>query len=112
MCQLGQTEVENLDAAVAADEDVLWFQIAMDDALFVGSSECVGDLPRVIDGLPLRQRRAQRAPQRFTLEQLRHDVRHIVMRTDVVHRQDAWMIELSSGTGFLAEAMEPGRVRD
>ena len=42
--ELRQTEVENLHALVARDEDVLRLQVAMDDALLVRGREAVGDL--------------------------------------------------------------------
>ena len=49
--QLGQAEVEDLDAAVLRDEQVLGFQIPVDDPLFVRRGEAVSDLQRVVDRL-------------------------------------------------------------
>jgi hypothetical protein len=49
--QLGQTEVENLDAAVAGDEEVLGFEVAVDDALLVGGGQARDHLDRQLDGL-------------------------------------------------------------
>ncbi len=48
--QLGQAEIEDFDAAFAGDEDVFGFQIAMDDALVMRSSEALSDGERVFDG--------------------------------------------------------------
>ena len=42
--QLGQAEVEDLDAPVPGDEQVLGLQVAVDDALVVGGGEPAGDL--------------------------------------------------------------------
>ena len=44
--QLGQAEVQNLDAAVGGDEEVLRLQVAMDDALLVRRRQAVRDLRR------------------------------------------------------------------
>jgi hypothetical protein len=46
-----ETEVEDLHAAVAGDEDVRRLQIAMDDAAVVRGGESAGDLDAVIDRL-------------------------------------------------------------
>ena len=81
--QFGQAEVQNLHAAVVGDEDVLGFQIAMDDALVVRGRETVGDLERVLDGLA----RAEAAPsdplaQRLAFEQFLDDVGRVLVRAD------------------------------
>ena len=59
--QFGQTEVENLDAVVPGDEEVLGLEIAMDDALVVRRRESARDLKRILDRLARRQRAAARA---------------------------------------------------
>ena len=50
----GEAEVEDLDAAVGGEEDVLRLQVAMDDALLVRRGEAArdldGDLDRLADG--------------------------------------------------------------
>ena len=43
--RFGQSEIEDLDFAVAGELDVGGFQIAVNDALFVGGFERFGDLP-------------------------------------------------------------------
>ena len=61
--QLGQAEVEDLDAAVIGEEDVVGLEVAVNDPLVVRRGEPVRDLSRVIDRLARRQRRAiHRAP--------------------------------------------------
>src|SRR5262249_3949200 len=42
--QLGQAEVEDLQVTARGDEDVLWFEIAVDDAFGVRSGQAAGDL--------------------------------------------------------------------
>ena len=49
--QLGQTEVEDLDAAVFGEEDVFGLEVAVDDALFVRGGEAAGDLQGILDRL-------------------------------------------------------------
>ena len=49
----GETEVEHLHRSVAADLDVGWFEIAMDDAGGVGGVERIGNL--LSDGQRLRE---------------------------------------------------------
>src|SRR5262249_50738123 len=49
--ELGEAEVQDLDAAVSRDEEVLGLQVPMNDALLVGRGEAGGDLETVVDGL-------------------------------------------------------------
>ena len=72
--QLRQAKVENLDAIVAGDENVLGFQIAMGDPLFVGRGKPVRDRQRQLNRLANPERTGtQPIAQRLALEQLRHD---------------------------------------
>ena len=88
---LGEAEVENLHGAVGPDLDVGGLEVAMDDALFVGRFQGVGDLSR--DRQRLRDRHA---PAR--------DDRGKVLPLDQFHHQRA------HGTGFL-EAVDVRDVR-
>ena len=92
--ELGEAEVENLDAAVAGDEEVLGLQVAVDDALLVRRGQAAGDLDRVVDRLARGQRAArERVAQRLALEQLGDDVRHAGVGADVVDGQDVRVVE-------------------
>jgi hypothetical protein len=51
LCQFGETEIQNLDPAVLGDEEVFGFQVAVNDAFFVGGCDAMGDLNSVVDGL-------------------------------------------------------------
>ena len=67
-----QPEVENLDVAVACDDDVCRLEIAVHDAAVVGGSERARDLRAVLQGLA----NGQRSPgddigERFSFEKLR-----------------------------------------
>ena len=110
--QLGEAEVEDLDAAVARDEDVVRLQVAVDDALLVRGGQAPGDLAGVVDGLPMRQRRgADARAQRIALEQLGDDVGRAVVGADVVHAEDVGVIERADRARLLLEAAEAIRVR-
>jgi hypothetical protein len=56
--QLRQSEVQNFDAAVFGDEEVLRLEIAVNYALVVRSGESTRDLNGVIDGFARRKRAA------------------------------------------------------
>ena len=54
----GEAEIENADAAVAADHDVERFEVAMGDVGGMGGSHPVGNLDGEIEQFPHRQRTA------------------------------------------------------
>ena len=111
--QLGEAEVQDLDAAVVRDEEVLGLQIPVDDALVVRGGEAVRDLHRVVDRLALGELPArEHRPQRLALEQLLDDVGRAVaaIRPDVVDRGDVRVVEDAGGPGFLLEAAQAIRV--
>ena len=91
---LGQPEVQDLEAAVAGEEQVLGLQVPVDDARRVGGRERVGDR-----GAPLRDALAgDRAPpepraQRLALEQLGDHEGDAVCLADVVEREHGGMVE-------------------
>ena len=108
MRHLGETEVEDLHAPFARDEDVLRLQVAMDDALVVRRGEAARDLGRVVDRLARRQRRAvDPRAERLAFEQLGDDVGSAVVAADVVDREDVRMIEHPGRARFLLEASKP-----
>ena len=88
--QLRETEVEDLDAPVLRQEQVLGLQVAVDDPLLVRRGEAPRDLHRVVDRLAHRERarraaaraasRPRAAPSRCTASRRR--------RADVVDRGD------------------------
>ena len=68
-----EAEVENLDVSVARDEEVIWFQVAMNDSPGMGRAQSVGDLAAIVHG-SLRGERTclERLPERLPVEQLHH----------------------------------------
>ena len=94
LCQLGEAEVEDLDASVFGDEDVLGLQVAVDDALLVRGRQALGDLRRVVDRpCAARSGRPRARAERLALEQLLDDVGRAVVLPDVVDRRDVGMVE-------------------
>jgi hypothetical protein len=49
--QLGNAEVENLDASILRDEHVVRLEVAVDDATIVRGGQAAGDLDRVVHRL-------------------------------------------------------------
>src|SRR5207249_1753300 len=82
--QLGDAEVDDLQAALDRDEQVLRFEIAVHDSLGVRRRQAAGELDRVIEQLRWRQRRPQGLAQGPPLEQLANLVWNAVVRPDVV----------------------------
>lgn len=110
--QLRQTEVQHLHPPILGDEDVLGFEIPVDDALFVGRSEPTGDLQSDLDGLPGSQRpAAQPLPERLALQQFHHQVGRSLVCPEVENGEDVRMGERRQGAGLLLEAGQAVRVR-
>ena len=98
---LRQTEVQNLDPAIRCDDDVVAFQIAMDDAPLVRMRERIRQLPSVVHDM-LRRHRAgvQHRAERPSFDQLHGDIGLPLGFADFVHRADVRMIERGGGARF------------
>ena len=105
--QLGEAEVEDLYVTIAGDEEILRFQIAMDDVPLVRGGEPASDLRRVIERLARRYRTLPNPrAQRFAFEQLRNDVVESAFVADVVDGQDVRMVEHAGRARFLLETAQ------
>ncbi len=108
--ELGQAEIEDLDAPIVCHEQVLGFQIPMDDPFLVRRGQSVRDLERVVDRLPRRELRSgERRAQRLPFEQLLDDIRSAFVGPDVVNRGDVGMVQDPGGPGLLLEPSQPVR---
>jgi len=94
---LGESEVQNLDAAVASDQDIGGFQIPMNDTGRMRRRESVRDLHRQIQKLVHRFHRRR---QWLALDQFADDV----VLADVVDRDDVGMVQSRDGPGFRVES--------
>src|ERR1041384_1922901 len=109
--ELGDAEVEQLDALAARDlrvsddKDVVGLEVAVDDARGMGGCQHTGDLACDCEGLlpekPL-SRRALR--ERLAIEILHHDVRGALGGpAEVVDLDDAGMSDRRGGARVLLE---------
>jgi hypothetical protein len=55
-CEGCENEVENLEAIVTADEEVVGLEIAVDDVFVVGDYQALCNLRGIIDRVALRQK--------------------------------------------------------
>ena len=108
---LGQPEVQDLEAAVSRQKQVLGLQVPVDDARRVGGREPVGDRCA-----PLRDALAgDRAPpqpraQRLALEQLGDHEGDALRLADVVEREHGGMVERRHRAGLALETTAAVRV--
>ncbi len=106
--QLREAEVEDLDSPVGGDEDVFGLQVPVHDPLLVRRGETGRDGARVLERPADRERTAGEArPQRFSLEQLRHDVGRALVGSHVVDREDVRVVQLPGRLGLQLEAPQP-----
>ena len=109
----GQTEVEDLRAAIGRHEDVRGLQIAMHDAAGMRRRQTLRNLLRQIDGLADGKRaraRLKALGQGLPFEQLRHQVVDAALGSHVVHRQDVGMVQGRRRARFPREPLEAHRV--
>ena len=112
-CRLAcETEVQDLHAAIGGDEDILRFQIAMDDPLLVCGGQTICDISADLQHLPDRQGAVfQPRAKRLALEQLHDGVRSAFVLPEVVDGEDVGMRQRGDGAGLAFEARARGLVR-
>ena len=98
---LCQAEIEHLHRAVVPDLDVGGFQIAVDDALFVGGVERVDDLPGDRHGVGHRQWTARDDRGEILAVDELHDERlRAAVFFEAVDGRDVRMVQRRKGLGF------------
>ncbi len=108
---LRQAEVQELHPPVRRHEQVLGLHVTVHDPLRVRRLETVRRLGQEEEDLALRRGPpGQELPQRLALQQLRHDVRHALVRAHVEDGQDVRVTQSGDGTGLALEPLEPLRV--
>jgi hypothetical protein len=98
-----ETKVENLDPAVARQQDIIRFEIPMRDAGIVGRRQTIGDLRHYLHRLALRE---MGVVERFAL----HDLGHHVVVANIKNTQNIGMIQSGHRAGFFFESMAARRV--
>ena len=102
--QLRQAEVQDLDPAVAGDEQIGRLDVAVHDAAFVRRGEPAGNLDRIVDHRARRQRPpVHPLAKRLADEQLGDDPGGAVVHADVVDRDDIRVIQAARRASFLFE---------
>ena len=108
---LGQAKVENLDASVSRDEQIVRLDVAMDDPALVSGGQAVRDLDAVVDRRARRQGPAvQVVAKRFAFEQLGHDERSAFVHADIVNRKNIGMIQAGGCAGLTFESPLTNRI--
>ena len=102
LSQFGESEIEDLDAAIFGDEKIFRLQIAMNNSFFVGRGQSMRDLQGVIQGLAHRDRSAtQPLAKSFSLEQFRYDVGRSLVSSDIEYRKNIGMVQGGGGQRLL-----------
>ena len=105
--QFRQSEIQDLDAPVFGDENILRFQVAVDDPLFVRRRQPVRDLHSILDRLTLGQGAAiERRAQAFALQQLGDQKRRALVLTDVMNGENVGMVERGHRPRLLLKATQ------
>ncbi len=105
--QLRQAEVQHLGVALSGDEDVLRFQIPVDDPGGMCCCQSLGDLGGQTERLLERQRTlSQRFPERVALQVLLHHEVGAVFDAYVMNGCDVRVVQSSGSSCLLLEAGE------
>jgi hypothetical protein len=105
--ELGEPEVEHLELARGAHEQVRRLDVAMNDAALMRRVERAGHLHRQVDGLRDGDRAGlQQLLDALALAQLHHDERLAVVLLDVVDDADVRVVERGGELGLAVEARE------
>ena len=105
--ELGDPEVEDLHVAVARDEDVGRFDVAVHEAMRMRGVQAARDLAHIFDRSRERERPAMDlAGKCLPVEQLGHHVGCPVVTADVMNREDVRVGEACDRQRFLLEATE------
>ena len=108
---LCEPEIEDLRRPGVRDQNVVGFQVAMDDALRVRGVESARDLPRQCEHRVGRHGRPrQTAPEGLTLKQLRHEVWLLAVEDGVEDGDDVRMVQAARRARLALEALHTVRV--
>ena len=103
--KFSQAEIQNLDG-LSRDDDVLWLQVSVDDAHFMGLGESFGDLHG--DGNYVAHRWnavGNQLPQSRPFDELQHQKIDALIVPDVVQGADIGVGEFRNGARFMLEPL-------
>ena len=95
-----EAKVENLDAALARDEQILWFQIAMHDASGVCGGKTMRDLNSVVDDLAGGSAPSFSFCRSVSPSAIPRRCRNTLLNPAIMNHQYVRMIERARGTRF------------
>ena len=107
---LGDPEVGD-EGVATGEQDILWFDVAVDDVPFVGVPQGVGDLQRDMNRVVDRELGLAVEPvaQRFPFDE-RHDVvEQAVGLPGIVETEDVRVLELGGHANFTVESLGTDR---
>lgn len=106
----GDSEVGDLHAAAGVEEDVFGFDIAVEDAFFVGVLECVADFGDDGEGFGGRKfTHTHGLAEVESVNEFHDEVIEAAGVAEVVDHDDVWMVEAGEDAGFAHETL--GEVR-
>ena len=101
----GETEVDDFSDLIVIEEDIAWFDIAMDETGLVSGAEALGDLDTDAEGLGFGKFGVlgNALIESALLDEFHGDVEATVVRTRGVNLDDMGMIDGSGEGGFVGE---------
>jgi hypothetical protein len=103
---IGEAEVEDLDAPVSRRTGFR-MEVGVHDAVLLRRGQSARDLERVVRSLAHRQRGREPLAKGHAVEQREDQVGRVLVRADIVDRDDVRMIERADGACLLLEAPRP-----
>jgi hypothetical protein len=108
--QLREPEVEELDPPFRRDHDVGRFQVPVDDSALVRGFQRLRDLARDAEGVGKGQSPAHPVGERFSRDQLEHEISRPARLLGAVDRGDPRMIDGRKQPRLALETRDPRRV--
>src|SRR3954468_9635841 len=98
VAQGGEPEIEDLRPPVLREEDVLRFQVSMDDPALVRCTETTGDLERDLDrGIDGQRRGTEARPQGAAFQAFGDEIWRAAVIADVVDGEHVGVVERAGG---------------
>ena len=102
-----ETEIENLHPTIFGHEEVLRFQVSVNDPFLMCRGQSLRNLHRVVNGTLHRERASsQPITQCLPFQKLGNDIGSVFVQAELMDHQQIWMVQHPRGTRFLLEALE------
>ena len=101
----GETEVDDFGDLIVIEEDIAWFDIAMDESGLVSGAEALGDLDADLEGLGFGEFGVlgDSLIESALLDEFHGDVEATIVHSGGVNLHDIGMIDGSGDGGFVGE---------